>query len=99
MVGKRGLKLIETNKLEELIDKIKTNEKIRENLSKKVDQLEKEKMKVEENLALTKLENRAENLKVEISLLIEVKKELEGMIKYLEDAPLIASLQKDHIKQ
>ncbi|MCP8304611.1 MAG: hypothetical protein H3Z50_03955 [archaeon] len=87
VVGRRGLKLIETDKLEELHDKIKAVDKVKQELMKKVDRLEQEKAMVEESLVLARLEDRAENLKVEISLLKEVKRELESMIKYLEHAP------------
>lgn len=86
VVGKRDLKLIETNQLEELHDKIKAMDKVKQELEKKVDQLEQEKTVVKESLVLTRLEDRVENLKVEVSLLREVKREIEGMIKYLEHA-------------
>ncbi|NWG10013.1 MAG: hypothetical protein HXX80_06915 [Nitrososphaerales archaeon] len=87
VVGKQGLRLIESNKLEELHDTIKKMSKVKQDLTEKVDQLEQEKMVAEESLVLTRLEGKAENLKVEVSLLREVKRELEGMIKYLEHAP------------
>jgi len=86
VVGKKDLKLIETEKLEELHDKIEEMDKVKQELVKKVDRLEQEKIVAEESLVLAKLEGRAENLKVEVSLLKEVKRELEGMIKYLEQA-------------
>ncbi|MCP8308971.1 MAG: hypothetical protein H3Z54_09810 [archaeon] len=94
MVGKQDLKLIETNKLEELHDKIKMMDKAEKELAKKVDQLEQEKMVVEENLMLTRLEDKAENLKVEVSLLKEVKREIEGMIKYLEHTPSLKTSEQ-----
>jgi hypothetical protein len=86
VVGKKDLKLIETEKLEELHDKIEKMDKVSQELVKKVDLLEQEKTVAGESLVLAKLEGRAENLKVEVSLLKEVKRELEGMIKYLEYA-------------
>ncbi|MCP8312356.1 MAG: hypothetical protein L6M37_05340 [Candidatus Methylarchaceae archaeon HK02M1] len=86
-VGRQRLKLIETDKLEELHDKIKMVGKVKQELMKKVDQLEQEKAIVEESLILARLEDKAENLKVEISLLKEVKRELESMIKYLDHTP------------
>ncbi|MGQ9469045.1 MAG: hypothetical protein ACUVTD_04375 [Nitrososphaerales archaeon] len=84
MIGKRDLKLIETKELRELHDKIKMMDKVKQELVKKVNQLEQEKMAVEESLVLTRLEDKAENLRVEVSLLKEVKGEIESMIKYLE---------------
>lgn len=86
VVGKKDLKLIETEKLEELNDKIGTMDKVKQELAEKLEQLEQEKVVAEESLMIAKLEGRAENLKVEVSLLKEVKRELEGMIAYLEYA-------------
>ncbi|MEM3382977.1 MAG: hypothetical protein QXL52_00045 [Nitrososphaerales archaeon] len=84
VVGKHDLRLIEKRELVELHEKIKILDKVKQDLAEKVDQLEKEKIMAEGNLMLTKLEDKAENLKVEISLLREVKKEIEDMIDYLE---------------
>ncbi len=84
MLGKRDLKLIENRELQELHEKIKMMDKVEQELTKKIDQLEKEKTVVEGNLLLTRLEDRFENLKVEVSLLKEVKREIEDMINYLE---------------
>ncbi len=93
MVGKRDLKLIENRELQELHEKIKMMDKVKQELTKKIDQLEKEKTVVEGNLLLTRLEDRAENLKVEVSLLREVKREIEDMIDYLEHTPSFFKLQ------
>lgn len=89
VVGKRDLRLIENRELGELHEKIKMLDKIKQDLVERVDQLEKEKMVVERNLLLTKLENKAENLKVEVSLLRELKREIENMVEYLEKCPYL----------
>ncbi|MEM3437793.1 MAG: hypothetical protein QXP55_04600 [Nitrososphaerales archaeon] len=87
VVGKYDLRLIEKKELVELYEKIKMLDKVKQDLVEKVNQLEKEKIMAEGSLFLTKLENKAENLKVEVSLLKEVKREIESMIEYLENTP------------
>jgi len=98
VVGKRDLKLIETNELEELHNKIKMMDKVKQELTKKVDQLEQEKMVVKESFVLTKLEDRVEHLKVEVSLLREVKREIEDMIKYLEHSHSLKTSEQKALK-
>jgi hypothetical protein len=99
VVGKRDLKLIENRELQELHEKIMMMDKVKQELTKKIDQLEKEKTVVEGSLLLTRLEDRVENLKVEISLLREVKREIEDMIDYLEHAPYFKTSKQNPYDQ
>ncbi|MCP8323034.1 MAG: hypothetical protein L6N96_02495 [Candidatus Methylarchaceae archaeon HK02M2] len=85
VLGKRSLKLIETNTLVELHNKFKTLEKNKQELLQKVENLEQEKRVAEMGLILTRLKDKAENLKVEVSLLKKVKNDLEGMIQFLDN--------------
>ncbi|MCP8320076.1 MAG: hypothetical protein H3Z52_03910 [archaeon] len=94
VIGKRDLKLIETSKLNELHHKIKMMEEVKQKLEKRVDQLEQEKVAVEESLVLTRFEDKFENLRVEVSLLKEVKREIEDMIKYLEHSNSLKSSEQ-----
>ena len=94
VIGKRDLKLIESSELEELHHKIKMMDKVKQELARRVDQLEQEKMAVEESLVLTRLDDKAEKLKVEISLLREVKREIEDVIKYLEQSYSLKSSEQ-----